>query len=127
VVSLKVIFSGTEDMDGLAPRAPHFLSPRGVSRGVPRAYVPREDIPRRHPKRREGPSALACLGKTSQGVVPSEVRDASLSLGKTKRGCSAGQKKGWLARQKKGRSAGQRGVARQDKRRVARQGKVGAI
>jgi hypothetical protein len=45
--------------------------------------------PRRQPR---GPSALACLGKTSRSAVPnevrgdavpSEVRDASLSLGRT--------------------------------------------
>jgi len=57
----------------LSPRAT-FLSPRGVSRG--------------------GPSALARLGITSRDGVPNEVKDASLSLGRTKNGGSAGQSRG---------------------------------
>jgi hypothetical protein len=56
--------------------------------------------PRRQPR---GPSALACLGKTSRNAVPndamrdavpSEARGASLSLGRTKNGRSAGQCRG---------------------------------
>jgi hypothetical protein len=123
-------------MDGLAPRAPHFLSPRGVSRGVSQlskrgflatlettekdwhpspffvtpsasegslgACAPREDRKGLAPRAQaRGPSALACLEKTSQGVVPSEVRDASLSLGKTKEGLLGKTKERTLGRTKK--------------------------
>jgi hypothetical protein len=39
------------------------------------------------------PSALACLGKTSRSTVPNEVKDASLTLGKTKEGLIGKTKK----------------------------------
>jgi len=55
-----------EDKVGNVAPSLLFLSPRGVSRG--------------------GPSALACLGKTSRSAVPNEVRDASLSLGRPEKG-----------------------------------------
>jgi hypothetical protein len=89
---------------------PPFCHPEASAEGSLGTCVPREDkvgnvapshpffvAPRRQPR---CPSALACLGMTSQSAipnevrrdaVPSEVRDASLSLGMTKNGRSAGQ------------------------------------
>jgi hypothetical protein len=86
-----------EDMDGLSPRA-LFLSSR-TKWGVPRRYAPREDkkesVPREDKKEsvpredRDGLSPRALFF-----VAPSEVGGASLSLGRTKRGSSAGQREG---------------------------------
>ena len=85
----------------LSPRASLFCRPEASAEGSLGTGVPREDkvgnvapshpffvAPRRQPR---GPSALACLRITSQSAVPNEVRDASLSLGRTKNGRSAGQ------------------------------------
>ena len=59
-----------EDMDGLSPRA-LFLSPRGVSRGV--------FLMKRHPE---------IPNEVRRDAVPSEARDASLTLGTTGWGLS---------------------------------------
>jgi len=92
------------DRKGCRPE-PYFLSPRGVSRGVPRhwrasgrqigklasgghleASSRTKCLMGRRPERCEG--CLATLGRTWLAV------DASLSLGRTKNGGSAGQSRG---------------------------------
>jgi len=64
-----------------------FLSPRAIFFVTPSPFL----SPRAQAR---GPSALACLGRTSRDAVPSEARGASLSLGRTKNGRSAGQCRG---------------------------------
>ena len=59
-------------MDGLSPRAYFFVAPNEA----------------------RGPSALTRFGKTSQCAIPNEVRDASLTLGRTKKGARQGKKRG---------------------------------
>ena len=48
------------------------------------------------PSEARGPLALARLGMTSRSADPNEVRDASLTLRRTKKGGSAGQSRGDL-------------------------------
>jgi hypothetical protein len=63
---------------------------RGVQFVTPKRQ-PRGLLMKRHPEpffvtlsEARGPSALARLGMTFRDAVPKEVRDASLSLGRTK-------------------------------------------
>jgi hypothetical protein len=54
--------------------------------------VPREDMDGLSPRAEaRGSLGATHLGTTSRSAVPNEVRDASLSLGRTKNGRSAGQ------------------------------------
>ncbi len=77
---------------GMSPRAPLFVTPKR-KREVPRHWRAsgrhsgecHPEPPFCHPEAQaRGPSALMRLGKTSKSAVPNEVKDASLSLGRTK-------------------------------------------